>query len=352
MAGLSLIQRDLPATRQRLSDWFACSFGGPVSVSELTQANPAVGYSSETLLFTVDSGSQSRDYVVRIPPSGGGLFPDYDLEGQTKTQELLHRHGVPTPSPLLYEPDQDWIGSKFLVMPRIVGHIPLDNVNAPDGWPARAGVDVQRRAQQSFLELLADIHRVPSIEAPWLRRTSGIGNAAELNWWHDYARWATDGRVPAQLEEAFAWLRDHRPTTEPEPSISWGDARMANCIFDSEGTIVGALDWELACVCPAEADVGWWLGTRRQTLEAMGASDDEDLPGFDSRDALIARYEALLGRQLVDLEWYEMSAMVRMGCCIARALILLGNLGQTDPMFMQTPLLPTWAQQFMGIGDR
>ena len=88
--------------------------------------------------------------------------------GQTRTQELLHEHGIATPSPILYEPDRDWIGSKFLVMPRIVGHTPSDTSYATRGWLHGAGPEVQRRVHDSFLETLARLQRVPVSEAPWL----------------------------------------------------------------------------------------------------------------------------------------------------------------------------------------
>ena len=132
------------------------------------------------------------------------------------------------------------------------------------------------------------------------RRASG--NSAELAWWHEYVAWGTDNQVPAVMTEAFDWLRT--PPTGAEPSdltICWGDARLSNAIFDDAGQIVGALDWEQACLCPAETDFGWWLATRRQMLEVNGVEADPELPGFDSREQLIRRYEEMIGRALVDL---------------------------------------------------
>ena len=67
---------------------------------------------------------------------------EYDLDAQTRTQELLHRHGIATPSPIVYEADDSWIGSRFLVMPRIVGHTPSDTTYATRGWLHDAGPQV------------------------------------------------------------------------------------------------------------------------------------------------------------------------------------------------------------------
>src|ERR1700743_2588399 len=120
MAGSTLIQRDLADTRARLESWFSHRFGAEASLSELTAANRAAGWSSESLVFAADVAGSSSEYVLRIPPAGGGIYPEYDLDAQTRTQEFLHQHGIATPSPIDYEPDESWIGSRFLVMPRIV----------------------------------------------------------------------------------------------------------------------------------------------------------------------------------------------------------------------------------------
>lgn len=348
MAGITLAQRDLDATRMQLQTWFAHRFGGAAVVSELRTANRASGWSSESLVFDADAGDRSGEYVIRIPPSGGGIFPDYDLDAQSRTQELLHRHGIATPSPIVYEPDESWIGSRFLVMPRIVGHTPSDMTYATRGWLHDAGPAVQRRAHDAFLDTLARLHRVPVDEAPWLARPDGIGVTAELKWWQDYVEWGTDGAVPDVIVEAFDWLIDHQPTRTPELSICWGDARLSNAIFDDSGQIVGALDWEQACICPAEADIAWWLATRKQMLEVNGLDLDPELDGFDSREHVVDRYEKMLGRPLEDLDWYEIFAMVRMGCCIVRMQALLRLTGQPDHFLTRAPILPAWTLAAIG----
>jgi aminoglycoside phosphotransferase (APT) family kinase protein len=339
MAGLSLGQRDLAATRAQLGQWFEHKFSKPVDVGDLRPANRAAGWSSESLLFSVDV---TREFVVRIPPTGGGIYAHYDLAGQTRTQQLLHGHGIATPSPIHYEPDTSWLGSSFLVMPRIVGHTPSDTSYASRGWLHGSGPDVQRQAHDSFLATLAALQRVPIGEAPWLERPTGVGNHAERTWWREYIEWATDTQVPGLISEAFGWLRRHQPTEEPEPAVCWGDARLSNAIFDDTGQIVGVLDWEQACLCPAETDFAWWLATRRQTMEVNGIDADPELPGFDSREHVVRRYEEMIGRPLQALRWYEIFAMVRMACCIVRVQWLLRSIGQADHPLTKAPIMPAW----------
>jgi aminoglycoside phosphotransferase (APT) family kinase protein len=342
MAGLTLVQRDLAATKHQLGLWFANKFGPSATLNDLTIANKSGGWSSESLLASLTDAKGQRDYVVRIPPAGGGIFADYDLEVQARTQELVRRYGVATPNPLIYEPNPDWIGSKFLVMPRIVGHIPGDMTYARKGWLRDASADVQRRTQDSFLMTLAALQKIPTSEASWLRRPTGVGAEAEVTWWLEYLKWGTDNQVPDLMLEAFGWLARNLPDHPAEPGVCWGDARISNVVFDDQGNIVGVLDWEQACLCPAEADFGWWLATRRQMRDVFGIAADPELPGFDTRDRVVGRYQDMIGRTLTDLEWYEHFAAVRIGCCTLRIQVLLHATGQHHHFLTRAPLLPEW----------
>jgi aminoglycoside phosphotransferase (APT) family kinase protein len=342
MASITLAQRDLAETRKRLEAWFQHRFGGEAAVSELRVANRAAGWSSESLIFDAQVEGQTSEYVVRIPPAGGGIFREYDIGAQALTQELLHEYGVATPSPLMYEPNREWLGAEFLVMPRIIGHTPSDTSYATRGWLHDAGPVVQRRAHDGFLETLAALNRVPVVEAPWLERPGGVGITAELTWWREYAQWGSGNQVPDLLTEAFGWLVRHQPEHQTELTVCWGDARLSNAIFDDSGELVGALDWEQACVCPPETDLAWWLATRKQMLEVNGLDADPELPGFDSRTEVIRRYEEMIGRTLVDFDWYEIFAMVRMACCILRTQVLLRTNGQADHFLTRAPILPAW----------
>ncbi|BBY93660.1 putative phosphotransferase [Mycobacterium gallinarum] len=342
MAGITLVQRDLAAARAQLQKWCEHKFGDVAVVSELVAANRAGGFSSESLMFSATVDGETHDYIIRIPPAGGGIFREYDLGAQTLTQELLHEYGVPTPSPIYYEPDRTWIGSKFMVMPRIVGHTPSDFTYAVKGWLRDAGPDVQRRVHDSFLETLVRLTAVPVSEASWLSRPAGVGISAEIGWWLEYVRWGTDNQVPDLMTEAFTWLRRGQPEDGGALSVCWGDARPSNGIFDDMGQIVGALDWEQACLCPVETDFGWWLASRKQMLEVNGIDADPELPGFDSRAAVVGRFEEMIGRKLEHLGWHEVFAMVRMGCCIVRMQSLLRRNGQADHFLTRAPILPAW----------
>jgi aminoglycoside phosphotransferase (APT) family kinase protein len=342
MAGLTLAERDLVETRKQLQRWFERELATTIDHCELTQANESIGWSSESLLFAIHDDQTRSDFVIRIPPAGGGLYAEYDLAGQTKTQELLRRNGIAAPSPARYEPDSAWIGSKFMVMPRIVGHTPSEVTYATNGWLHDAGAEVQRRVHDGFLDTLVALQRIPIAEAPWLERATGAGAEGELAWWREFIDWGTDGATPDLVTEAFDWLRRQIPTEPTELAVSWGDPRLSNAMFDDTGAVVGVLDWEQACLCPAEADLAWWLTTRRNTMAVCRITADPELPGFDSREHAVRRFEEMIGRPLVAMDWYEVFAAVRMGCCLLRMQVLLRSTGQDDHPLAKARPLPKW----------
>ena len=344
MAGLSAVERDLTGLPDQLRRWWMANNpdDGAVEVSSF-RTNPSSGYSSECLLFDLSAGGVTGGYVLRLAPAGGGLFPEYDLERQSRTQQLLVSAGVPAP-PAIYEPDPAWIGEPFMVMPLVAGHIPGDYVYPVKGWLHDAGPAQQGAVYGAFVDGLVGLLTVDpgAHEVTFLRRRRGPGLRAEIAWWADYLDWASDGRPPPLMVDAFAWAQDTAPADVDRPSITWGDARFANAIFDDAGAVAGLLDWEQAAVGPAELDVGFWLATRRQSCHLVHVTTDPELPGFLDRATTLARIERGLGRPLRALAWHETFAMVRMGVCVVGTQSLLRRTGQHDHALLGAPLLPPW----------
>ena len=265
--------------------------------------------------------------VVRLPPAGEGAFEHYDLAGQARTQEAVAAAGVRTAAPCELEADPGWVGAPFLVMARIDGHIPGD-LTVVDPWIDAAGPEGQAELHGRFLDVLAAIHRLD-----W--RGAGLGEVlarrdldAELDRWSAYLDWYADGEAAAPvLDEALAWCRAHRPTTEPPAGLAWGDVRLGNVIFDEDRRPVAVLDWEMASIGPAEHDLGWFLA-----LEGLGAElVGRRVPGFPPRHEVVAGYEARLGRPVSDLDWYETFAMVRSAAIMTRLAVLAVRAGR-QPM--------------------
>jgi len=328
---------------QGLTRWWTAQYGTDQQRT-VTVQRPQPGLSSDTLLVTIDDTAGRNEHVVRLPPFGDAVFPDYSLQRQADVQRTLASRGLPVVAPTKFEPDCGWLGAPFVVMPRIHG---VSLSTAPpytaSGWLAEADPNTQLRVFDNFLELLAAVHRSPALTSP-----AGGGPTLDgmLDYWTAYLDWATAdspvddaGRI---YRDAICWLHDHRPTDPPRPSLLWGDPQLTNCVFDQRGYVVAALDWEMATTGPAEVDLAWFLTLHEQSTETAGCT----LAGDPGRVELIARYEKHLGRTVDDLHWYDGLANLRSGAIVLRIGQLLARRG-VDPSWTRQVPQPRHLQRLL-----
>jgi aminoglycoside phosphotransferase (APT) family kinase protein len=302
-------ERDVEALRPGIEAWL----GAPVEVIE----RPAPGWSCETLLV-------DRTTVLRLPPVNEGIFPVYDLAQQAAVQQALDAAGVPVASPCRYEADTSYIGVPFIGMPFVDGPIPNDFTPA-DPWITALPDDGARNSVwRSFLETVVDIHGV-SVEG--LRLRTGVDE--EVEFWSGYLDWACDGSPPSELRDVVDWCRSHRPAAEPPAGLLWGDVRLGNVVFDSdERRPCAVLDFDMVTAGPIEVDIGWHLAVEGMQIDLSKLT----VPGFGDRSQTIAVVGGLIGRALVDLDWYEVFALARASAVWTRIATLFARYGER-PMF-------------------
>lgn len=307
---------------------------------------PPVGYSSETLLVhlrrTDALGEHDERIVVKLPPSGPAIFDTYDFAMQARVQEVVAEAGIPAPVPARAVSDERWLGTPFLVMPAINGHV-VGEIAVFDRWFPPGDPAANATVHGSYVDLVADINRVD-----WSGSGLGVAvpqrdNAAELAHWRAYLDWYADGDAPvAALVDALAWCESHRPPTEPAPSLLWGDVRLGNTIFDDARHLEAVLDWEMASIGAAEHDLAWMLSLQATQDGMIGRT----VPGFLEADAAVARYEARLGRPVRDLAWYEVFAMVRSTAVMTRISILNERRGEPSLLpIADNPILDLLARR-------
>jgi aminoglycoside phosphotransferase (APT) family kinase protein len=270
----------------------------------------SAGLTNESVLVDCswDGGGHVESLVLRLPAQQT-TFPDFDLGVEARVQEALGRAGVPTPVPAHFERDPRWLGAPFLAMPFVPGQV---GPQAPafDPWIASLTPRQQRGVYDSFLDVVARVHTVDARAARLDDALRGADRtvADEVQWWEEYARWTAGGGTPNSiLAELLSWCRVNVPSSEPAPSVLWGDPRLGNAIFGDDQRLVAALDWDMAFIGPAEHDIGWYLGLEGVMNEIAGRA----VEGFPSREEALAIYERRLGRRLADYEWYEIFALVR-----------------------------------------
>ncbi len=298
--------RELTELATGFGSWLEAQPGRETVVIDHVE-HASAGWSNETVLVSLGDGER---LVVRLPPLMPS-FPGDALPVEAGVMAALSPSAVPVPDPVLYVRDGRWMGSPFLVMPFVEGHVP-GQAPAFDPFVGEGTDDVRRHLYESFLAVLAEIHTVDWRERGLARLLRGGSRhkddlEAELGWWEHYVEWSSGDRPFPALSDALAWCRDHLPTQTPPPSLLWGDPRLGNLVVDDNRDIVAVLDWEMASIGPAELDLGWALALEWSTAELTGRR----VPGFLAHDEAVTRYEAALGRPVADLQWFEIFALAR-----------------------------------------
>ena len=295
--------------------------GPPPGIAALGHADG--GLANETVL--VDLGAGHPGIVVRLPPLEP-TFPDYDLGPQAIVQNVVAAAGVPAPAPALVVTDPGWVGSPFLVMPRVRGDIPGP---APvfDPYVTDAAPGVQRRLCEGLFDTLAAVHAVPWAAEGLDATLPGPGLRGALDRWTSYVDWSSDGDPLPALVAALEWCEGSLPPERPAVLL-WGDVRLGNLVFDPAHRVTAVLDWDLASLGPPGMDLGWHFG-----LEFMMASlFGRWVPGFPGRAESLARYQRAGGHAVADdeMDWHEVFALVRALAINDRHQRITGDPRRTD----------------------
>ena len=295
-------------------------------LSEFSEA--AAGASNETLICDIQwrEGDKTlqEPIVARLQSQGIGVFPEYDLDLQYRTMQLMADTGVPVPKLLGYEEDPAILGAPFYLMERIEGRV--INENPPynlDGWfkestPAERG-DMWRNGiraiaqvnRQDWQSLGFDFLNQPELGATPLQQ--------QLAYYLRFLEWAeAKGRPYPQFHAAYDWLVANQPTDEPV-ALCWGDAKAANLLFVS-GEAVAVLDWEMVHLGNPVDDLAWWLTldlSQSEGLRHLLGMEVPALSGVPGRRELIELWERESGFSAAELPYYEVFAAFKFSIIMA-----------------------------------
>jgi len=309
---------DPAAMTERIEAWWTAQMAPGATVTDVT-APEGSGMSSETLLFTVQpaQGAPER-YVARLAPLASQqyqVFPEYDLELQRRVMQTVADHtDVPVPEVIAHETDTGWLGSPFLLMRRVDGIVPSDiPPYTMAGWLFDAAPEDQRTLERESVRALARLHALTPAthDLAFLNRPEFGVSALDQHlgyqrWYYD---WAREGQRVPLIERTFAALDRTRPKEGPTV-LNWGDSRIGNMMFHDFAPRA-VLDWEMAALGPAEIDVAWMIFLHRFFEDMTHKYEMPCLEDFLQRDRVAEIYAEESGRELRDLEWYEMFAAQR-----------------------------------------
>lgn len=276
----------------------------------------------------------STQVILRRPPRGPLPPSAHDVLREARLLRALEPTPVRAPRVLAVCEDAGVVGAPFYVMARVDGTVITDTLPAGlDDEPER------RRIADELIDALVEVHAVDwrrvGLEGfgkptgyleRQLRRFGGL-------WEHNRTR------ELAEVEQIGRWLADNIPDSPPA-TIVHGDYRLGNTMFAGRAParLISIFDWEMATIGDPLADLGYMIMHWTEPGDEVGQFNLHTvttLPGFPTRQELIALYEERSGRSMRDLNWYVTlalwKAVVFMEGNYKRALA-----GSTDDPYLKT----------------
>jgi len=264
--------------------------------------NP-IGDGHSNVTFSLSTG-----VVLRRPPRGPLPPSAHNVLREAQLLRALEHTPVRTPRILAVCDDETVVGAPFYVMEQVAGEVITTSLPAALDTPAE-----RARVADELIDSLVELHSVDWRSAGLegfgkptgylerqLRRFTGL-------WEHNRTR------ELAQVEQVGGWLAENLPES-PTATIVHGDYRLGNTMFAAEdpARLIAILDWEMATIGDPLADVGYMMIHWTQAGDRIGRFNLQSvttLPGFPTRQELIARYEERSGRSMQALSWYVTLAL-------------------------------------------
>jgi len=307
---------DVAALRPFFADHVDGATGAPLDAELI-----AGGRSN--LTYVISDGT--HDWVLRRPPLGHVVETAHDMRREYRVLAGLEGTPVPVPRVLAYHGEDDLIGAPFYVMENVHGRVLRTKDEMATLTPAEA-----RACSERLVDVLAALHSVDY-------QAVGLGDFGRPDGFlaRNVARWgkqwqANKTRELPALDELARRLDAALPESGP-PSIVHGDYRLDNTMLaaDDPGRIVAVLDWEMSTLGDPLTDVGlllvYWGGGEQ--LTTVTTHEVADIPGFLSRDEVVARYAEQSGRDIQHLDFYVLFAMYKLAIIVEgiNARYLLGK---------------------------
>lgn len=271
-----------------LEHWMAeniSGFRGPVQVSQFRggQSNPT---------YRIDTGGQS--YVLRRKPPGKLLPGAHAVEREFRVLDALCRQGFPVAKVHGLCEHPDVIGTPFYLMDMIEGRI---------FWQAELpGLSSSDRAAafDSMNATIAALHNFDpgEIGLADYGRATGFVERQVGRWSKQYEGDVEAGRIEA-MDRLVEWLQKHVPPDSGRSSVTHGDFRCDNMIFDAQRPAVRAvLDWELSTLGDPASDFTYHLLMYRMPKDLFAGLSGVDIEplGIPSEEEYVAAYCGRTGR--------------------------------------------------------
>lgn len=281
------------------------------------------------LTYRVDMGG--RSVALRRPPLGHVLPTAHDMRREYRVLAALADSPVPVPRPIALCEDASVNDYPFYVMEYRPG-IVLQN-QIPEGYLEREAD--RARASRALVDTLVALHAV-DVAAAGLAdfgRPDGYLERQLRRW---RTQWEANRTAPLpEIEALLARLARALPERS-DGTLVHGDYRFGNIALDPDdpGRVIAVFDWEMATLGDPLADVGYTLiywvepgdAAQSGSIEEVGAVTAH--PGFYSRKEVAAAYASASGRDLAQIDFYQVLALTKLAV-ISEGILKRHLLGQT-----------------------
>jgi aminoglycoside phosphotransferase (APT) family kinase protein len=283
----------------------------------------------------VSGGAQNEIYEIRrgelhcalrIPPTTAPAARDEGIFREWRIIEALGGTDVPHTEAIAVCTDPSVLGRTFYLMEFVDGWSPM----GVRGWPAPFDTDLAARAGLAYqlTEGVALLGRVG-----W--QAKGLHDLGRPDGFHERQvdRWTryldrVKGRELPGFETAAAWLRAHKPL-DYVPGLMHGDYQFANVMYrhGAPARLAAIVDWEMGTVGDPKLDLAWMLRGWPEDTHAPEAATASyvDLTGMPSRDALVRHYSEVSGRQVDDMDYYDVLAQWKLGVVLEQGFQRAGD---------------------------
>jgi aminoglycoside phosphotransferase (APT) family kinase protein len=223
---------------------------------------------------------------------------------------------VPVAEPITYADDRALCATHFYVMGKVEGAALYTGAEVAEWLDESA----RHRAGESFIDTLAALHSIDPADVG-LAELGRPENyvARQLTTW--YGSWTASIGAAAfddeRIHSLHSMLMERIPAQGPARVVH-GDFGPHNCLFSGSGEVTAVLDWEIATLGDPLADMAYSINAWIEPGDtiAEGVDPPTALPGFPSRDDLIARYAATTGADLSDLPYYRTFNSFKTACIL------------------------------------
>jgi len=290
---------------------------------ELTIEQFPGGHSNLTYLLR----TPAREYVLRRGPLGPVAPKAHDMAREYMVLKAVHPFFRAAPEVFHLCEDPAIIGAVFFVMERRNGMVVRDRI-PPE---LAAFSNYQARVSRGFIDCLVELHAV-DIEKHGLAslgKPAGFLERQVRGWFERWNRAKTE-EIPL-MERLIQWLTDRLPAS-PAPTLVHNDFKLDNLMLDAKdpGRIEAVLDWEMATVGDPLVDLGLILCYWAQPSDPGGTKASlTSEPGWFTRDELIDRYGELTGRDVSNINYYEVFALFKLAV-VLQQIYFRFHRGQTQ----------------------